>query len=383
MEASSHQEQPYHETSEYYQPLYPVDGEPEITSLAELLEVDDFSVMVQFGIDFGGLDSKDLGQQLALLKVDANTTKELLDYLEDKGISIELSEAGDETVAKKESYDSSGAVPSGMTLFLERIGKVPLLTASEEVSLAKKIELGDQRAKNHLVEANLRLVVSIAKRYKGHTLELMELINEGAIGLNRAAEKFDHRKGFKFSTYATWWIKQAVQRAIYDKSRTVRLPVHVAERLAKLNRTDGELSARLGRQASIEEIAEDLGWKTDEVEEIINFSHLPVSLDLPVGEDDEGRVSDAIADNSSIATDEQAMENCLAMEVKRVLEILPEADRKFLNTRFGLSEDNPKSLTEIANAMGVSRQRISQNQERIFKKLSDSHRMKGFREYEQ
>ena len=256
-----------------------------------------------------------------------------------------------------------------LQLFLKDIGKVDLLTAAQEVELAKRIERGDHRAKQEMVEANLRLVVSIAKRYRNQGLPFLDLIQEGTIGLVRAAEKFDYRKGFKFSTYATWWIRQAVARALADKGRTIRMPVHVVEKLNKILRTERKLRAERGHEPSSLEIALELEMSVEEVEQIRRTSQTPVSLEKPVGDDEESEFGHFIEDESEPLPDEKAALTLRNESLARALQMLGERERRVLEMRFGLNGEAPRTLDEVGRAFSVTRERIRQIENQSLKKL--------------
>ncbi len=256
-----------------------------------------------------------------------------------------------------------------LQLFLKDIGKVDLLTAAQEVELAKRIERGDHCAKQEMVEANLRLVVSIAKRYRNQGLPFLDLIQEGTIGLVRAAEKFDYRKGFKFSTYATWWIRQAVARALADKGRTIRMPVHVVEKLNKILRTERKLRAEQGREPTSVEIAFDLDMSIEEVEQIRRTAQAPISLEKPVGDDEESEFGHFIEDESEPLPDEVAGLSLRNEALSRALGMLGERERKVLELRFGLNGEAPRTLDEVGRAFNVTRERIRQIENQSLKKL--------------
>jgi RNA polymerase primary sigma factor len=258
-----------------------------------------------------------------------------------------------------------------LQLFLTEIGKVDLLTAAQEVELAKRIERGDHRAKQRMVEANLRLVVSIAKRYRSQGLPFLDLIQEGTIGLVRAAEKFDHRKGFKFSTYATWWIRQAVARALADKARTIRMPVHVVEKLNRILRAERQLRAKSGREPTSAEIALELEMSVAEVEQIRRDSQTPVSLAKPIGEMGEAEFGDLLVDESDQLPDEQ-VESILRNEtLSRLLETLPSREREILDRRYGLDGGHPATLDELGRTFDVTRERIRQLEKKSLSKLQE------------
>ena len=256
-----------------------------------------------------------------------------------------------------------------LQLFLKDVGKVELLTAAQEVELAKRIERGDHRAKQEMVEANLRLVVSIAKRYRNQGLPFLDLIQEGTIGLVRAAEKFDWRKGYKFSTYATWWIRQAVARALADKARTIRMPVHVVEKLNKIMRTERKLRAERGREPSNEEIAADLDMTIEEVESIRRTSQTPVSLEKPVGDEEESEFGQFLEDQSTPLPDEAADTSFRAEALAKCLGMLSYRERRVLELRYGLNGEAPRTLDEVGRAFEVTRERIRQIENQGLKKL--------------
>ena len=256
-----------------------------------------------------------------------------------------------------------------LQLFLKDIGKVPLLTAAQEVELSKRIEAGDHSAKQAMVEANLRLVVSIAKRYRNQGLPFLDLIQEGTIGLVRAAEKFDWRKGYKFSTYATWWIRQAVARAIADKGRTIRMPVHVVEKLNKINRSERKLRAELAREPTSAEIAADLDLPLEEVEHIKRSAQTPVSLEKPVGDEDESEFGHFLTDESEPLPDEAAEVALRRDALRSILGALSPRERQVLELRYGLDGRQPRTLDEVGRAFNVTRERIRQIEHQSLKKL--------------
>jgi RNA polymerase primary sigma factor len=276
--------------------------------------------------------------------------------------AVEISADEAEPVAVEFSADS-------LQLFLKDVGKVSLLTAAQEVELAKRIESGDHRAKQEMVEANLRLVVSIAKRYRNQGLPFLDLIQEGTIGLVRAAEKFDWRKGYKFSTYATWWIRQAVARALADKARTIRMPVHVVEKLNKIMRTERKLRAERGREPTNEEIAIDLEMSVEEVEAIRRTSQTPVSLEKPVGDEEESEFGQFLEDESTPLPDEAADTAFRAAALTRCLSSLSYRERRVLELRYGLNGEQPRTLDEVGRAFEVTRERIRQIENQGLKKL--------------
>jgi RNA polymerase primary sigma factor len=285
-----------------------------------------------------------------------------LDDVELSALRVEL-EAREVDVAAPAREAPEGYAPSGstdaMTLFMSRAGRYPLLTAAEEVELAKRIERGDAAAKERMINSNLRLVISIAKRYQGHDVPLGDLVQEGVIGLNRAVEKFDWRRGFKFSTYATWWIRQACQRAISNLSKTIRVPTHVHERRLKLARVRAELVAQLDREPTREELAEAASFSLQHVDEALDAADAPVSLNQRVGSDEESELGDLFGDPSAEDPAGEALDSIRRLEVRRAVAQLPESERRVLELRFGLDGD-AQTLETIGKELGVTRERIRQ-----------------------
>jgi RNA polymerase primary sigma factor len=267
-----------------------------------------------------------------------------------------------------------------LRLYLREIGKVPLLTADQEVSLAKRIERGDMDAKQHMIEANLRLVVSIAKGYLGRGLSFLDLIQEGSLGLIRAVEKFDYRKGFKFSTYATWWIRQAVTRAIADKARTIRIPVHMVEKLNKVVHIERQLVQRLGREPEPDEIADELDIHPDEVREILRMAQLPISLEKPIGEDEDSSLGDFVPDEQAESPFDTASLSLRREDVELALSALPERERRVIELRYGLDGSQPCTLEEVGRAFGVTRERIRQIENNTLKKLESLPEAQGLKD---
>ncbi len=266
-------------------------------------------------------------------------------------------------------------------MYLREIGKVPLLTAEQEVSLAKRIERGDMYAKNQLIQANLRLVVSIARRYANRGLTLLDLIQEGNLGLIRAVEKFDYRRGFKFSTYATWWIRQAVSRALADQARTIRIPVHMVETINKLIRVQRQLLQDLGREPTPEEIATDMGLTPDKVREIQKISQEPVSLENPVGDEGDSQLGDFIEDDQAVAPSDAVGELMQGEDLSRVLELLTSRERRVLEMRYGLTDGRPHTLEEVGVQFGVTRERIRQIEAKTLAKLRAYREARSLRDF--
>ena len=279
------------------------------------------------------------------------------------------------------------SVPDGIRIedpvrmYLKEIGKVPLLSADEEIELAKRMELGDQEAKKRLAEANLRLVVSIAKRYVGRGMLFLDLIQEGNLGLIKAVEKFDYRKGYKFSTYATWWIRQAITRAIADQARTIRIPVHMVETINKLIRVSRQLLQELGREPSPEEIAEEMDMPADRVREILKISQEPVSMETPIGEEEDSHLGDFIEDDNVPAPADAAAFTLLKEQLVEVLGTLTEREQKVLRLRFGLDDGRARTLEEVGREFNVTRERIRQIEAKALRKLRHPSRSRKLKEY--
>ena len=272
-------------------------------------------------------------------------------------------------------------VDDPVRMYLKEIGKVPLLSPDEEIELAKKIELGDEEAKKKLAESNLRLVVSIAKRYAGRGMQLLDLIQEGNLGLIKAVEKFDYRKGYKFSTYATWWIRQAITRAIADQARTIRIPVHMVETINRLVRTQRQLVQKLGREATPEELAKELDMPVERVREIMKISQDPVSLETPIGEEEDSHLGDFIQDNNVEVPADAATYTLLHEQLMDVLSTLTEREQKVLRLRFGLDDGRPRTLEEVGRQFNVTRERIRQIEAKALRKLRHPSRSKILKEY--
>jgi RNA polymerase primary sigma factor len=346
-----------------------------------LPEVEELQKLVEQGQEKGFLTYDEIVKSLEDVDLTKDQLEDFTTYLIDH--SIELVEGEQhkalpheqpivppEEVAAAPKLDLT-VEPSldSLRLYLREIGKVPLLTADQEVALAKRIERGDERAKQHMIEANLRLVVSIAKGYLGRGLSFLDLIQEGSLGLIRAVEKFDHRKGFKFSTYATWWIRQAVTRAIADKARTIRIPVHMVEKLNKVVHIERQLVQRLGREPRPEEVAEELEMSVEEVREILRMAQLPVSLEKPIGEEEDSSLGDFVPDDQAESPFDTASLSLRREDIELALGSLPERDRKVIELRYGLLGEAPCTLEEVGRAFGVTRERIRQIENNTLKRL--------------
>ena len=303
----------------------------------------------------------------------------------DPDLFSEDEDADPEDAIDVEHIDLS--VPEGIgvddpvRMYLKEIGKVPLLSPDEEIELAKKIELGDEEAKKKLAESNLRLVVSIAKRYAGRGMQLLDLIQEGNLGLIKAVEKFDYRKGYKFSTYATWWIRQAITRAIADQARPIRIPVHMVETINRLVRTQRQLVQKLGREATPEELAKELNMPVERVREIMKISQDPVSLETPIGEEEDSHLGDFIQDNNVEVPADAATYTLLHEQLMDVLSTLTEREQKVLRLRFGLDDGRPRTLEEVGRQFNVTRERIRQIEAKALRKLRHPSRSKILKDY--
>jgi RNA polymerase primary sigma factor len=338
-------------------------------TVAELLETDEAKGLLEAARPTGSLNTTEIALALNELELDAAQIDDFYHALDE--LQIEVLELGAAPVeARSEPEPEVREISTdSLQLFLKDVGKVDLLTAAQEVELAKRIERGDHRAKQEMVEANLRLVVSIAKKYRNQGLPFLDLIQEGTIGLVRAAEKFDHRKGFKFSTYATWWIRQAVARALADKARTIRMPVHIVEKLNKIARTERKLRAELGREPFAWEIGDELELDPAEVESIRRSSQPPVSLEKPVGDDEESEFGHFLTDENEALPDEVAEEELRKAALRRVLGSLSPRERRVLELRYGLDGEHPRTLDEVGRTFNVTRERIRQIENQSLKKL--------------
>ncbi|HVM15996.1 MAG TPA: sigma-70 family RNA polymerase sigma factor [Gaiellaceae bacterium] len=339
-------------------------------TLADLLETEEAKALLTAGSSAGELAADDIATALDELEVDAGVLDDFFQALDELQIEVVGRAGAAKDVDDDEPLPAVREVSTdALQLFLKDIGRVPLLTAAQEVELAKRIERGDHGAKQAMVEANLRLVVSIAKRYRNQGLPFLDLIQEGTIGLVRAAEKFDYRKGFKFSTYATWWIRQAVARALADKARTIRMPVHVVEKLNKVVRAERKLRAELGREPNAAEIAADVDLTVDEVEQVRRSAQTPVSLEKPVGDEEESEFGHFLTDESEPLPDEAAEVSLRKESLKRILGTLSMRERRVLELRYGLDGEQPRTLDEVGRTFNVTRERIRQIENQSLKKL--------------
>jgi RNA polymerase primary sigma factor len=367
-------------------------GEGLLTDEASILQLEELRPLIAEGQEKGQITYEQIAAALEEVEVTKEQVPELHAFLDEQNIDVVGSDgkaatsegARVEAVAesRRQADEQQGDAPKApqvdltvepsldsLRLYLRSIGRVPLLTAEEEVALAKRIERGDMAAKQHMVEANLRLVVSIAKGYLGRGLTFLDLIQEGSLGLIRAVEKFDHRRGFKFSTYATWWIRQAVTRAIADKGRTIRIPVHMVEKLNKVVHVERQLVQSLGREPSPEEIAAHLECTVREVRDILRMAQQPVSLEKPIGDEEESELGDFVEDQAAESPFELASETLRRENVRKALNALPAREREVIEMRFGLTGERPYTLEEVGRAFNVTRERIRQIENHTLKKL--------------
>ncbi|QHT60307.1 RNA polymerase sigma factor RpoD [Paenibacillus lycopersici] len=354
--------------------------------------------LIEHGKKRSSLTYKEIMEKLSPFDQDPEQIDEFFEQLDDIGIEVVNENDEDLPISNRDdqerehddfNFDDDLALPPGIKIndpvrmYLKEIGRVPLLSADDEVELAKRIEHGDEEAKRRLAEANLRLVVSIAKRYVGRGMLFLDLIQEGNMGLIKAVEKFDHTKGYKFSTYATWWIRQAITRAIADQARTIRIPVHMVETINKLVRVSRQLLQELGREPSPEEIAAEMDLSTEKVREIMKIAQEPVSLETPIGEEDDSHLGDFIEDQEALAPADAAAYELLKEQLEDVLDTLTEREENVLRLRFGLDDGRTRTLEEVGKVFGVTRERIRQIEAKALRKLrhpSRSKRLKDFLE---
>jgi RNA polymerase primary sigma factor len=348
------------------------------------MTADPIDVLLEHGEEHGCIHMTELYEVVSRLDLDEDEVEDVLDRVEARGIDLNddcaraLPEGADPDEVSYTNDEVAGATQDALQLFLNQIGTYPLLTAAQEVELAKRIERGDPDAKNLMINSNLRLVVSIAKRYQGHGLSLLDLIQEGIIGLIRATEKFDWRKGFKFSTYATWWIKQAVQRGVANKARNIRIPVHVVEREQKVNRAERELWAQHNRHPTEEEVARKAKLTVKHVREVHQAARTVASLDKPLGEGESSAFGDLFA-SEGLRPDEEVEVRLTEHALHRAVDALPERERTVVRLRYGLGEDDgePRSLDEVGRMMGVSRERVRQIEAEALRTLAELRELQG------
>ncbi|MCT2537588.1 RNA polymerase sigma factor RpoD [Aquibacillus koreensis] len=349
--------------------------------------------LLELGKKRGVLAYEEVAERLSNFELESDQMDEYYEYLGEQGIEVIGDSEEDpsmQQLSKEEEFDLNDlSVPLGIKIndpvrmYLKEIGRVDLLSAAEEINLAKRIEEGEEEAKRRLAEANLRLVVSIAKRYVGRGMLFLDLIQEGNMGLIKAVEKFDYRKGYKFSTYATWWIRQAITRAIADQARTIRIPVHMVETINKLIRVQRQLLQDLGREPSPEEIGKEMELSPDKVREILKIAQEPVSLETPIGEEDDSHLGDFIEDQEATSPSDHAAYELLKEQLEDVLDTLTDREENVLRLRFGLDDGRTRTLEEVGKVFGVTRERIRQIEAKALRKLrhpSRSKRLKDFLE---
>lgn len=341
--------------------------------------------LIAKGKSQGALTYKEIMDMLQEVDLEPDQIEKIYETLESLGIDIVDEEEIEEDTNLEDDLDLS--VPEGVSIddpvrmYLKEIGKVPLLTPEEEIELAKRMEQGDEEAKRKLAEANLRLVVSIAKRYVGRGMLFLDLIQEGNLGLIKAVEKFDYQKGFKFSTYATWWIRQAITRAIADQARTIRIPVHMVETINKLVRVSRQLLQEYGREPQPEEIAKEMGISVEKVHEILKIAQEPVSLETPIGEEEDSHLGDFIPDEDAPAPAEAAAYTLLKEQLTEVLDTLTPREEKVLRLRFGLDDGRARTLEEVGKVFNVTRERIRQIEAKALRKLRHPSRSKKLKDF--
>ena len=355
--------------------------EKKITTLAELLEI---------GKKNNKLTTKEIGMFLEEVSFDVDQVDKFYEILE--GANIEVIDVGDdeeeEVLTEKniEKFEKSLAsegvsIDDPVKVYLKEIGSFPLLTLDEEIELAEKILQGDEKSKKRLAEANLRLVVSIAKRYVGRGMLFLDLIQEGNLGLIKAVEKFDHTKGFKFSTYATWWIRQAITRAIADQARTIRIPVHMVETINKVKKVQSQLLHKNGQEPSVEDLAEELDMPQDKVREILKVAQEPISLESPIGAEEDSHLGDFIPDYDAPVPEEAATHTLLKEQLNEVLSTLTPREAKVLSLRFGIEDGRPRTLEEVGKEFNVTRERIRQIEAKALRKLRHPSRNKKLKDF--
>lgn len=337
--------------------------------------------LAQHGKSSGQVSTGDILEAMGEIDFDPDEIEKLYDSMESMGVEI-IDGLDDPEMVGETSHDEGAILTDDpVKVYLKEIGTVPLLSSEEELELAKRVVEGDEKAKKRLSEANLRLVVSIAKRYLGRGMHFLDLIQEGNLGLMKAVEKFDYTKGFKFSTYATWWIRQAITRAIADQARTIRIPVHMVETMNKVRRVSGQLLHNNGREPTPEEVAEELNMPVEKIREIMRASQDPLSLETPIGEEDDTHLGDMVPDGDALAPVEEASHVLLREQLMDVLGTLTPRERKVLQMRFGISGGRPHTLEEVGKEFDVTRERIRQIEAKALRKLRHPSRSKKLKDY--
>ena len=353
-----------------------------------------FRALVERGKQTGKLTTREIDAAIEEMNLELEELDELYETIETSNIKIidDLGDAALEELTFETDVKTAGdsgaagdtknaAMDDPVKVYLKEIGHVQLLSAEEEIELAMKIANNDEAAKSRLAEANLRLVVSIAKRYVGRGMQFLDLIQEGNLGLIKAVDKFDHTKGFKFSTYATWWIRQAITRAIADQARTIRIPVHMVETINKVKKTNSQLLHKIGRDPSAEEIAAELDMPVDKVREILRVAQEPVSLETPIGEEEDSHLGDFIPDDDALAPADAASNILLKESLDEVLNTLTPREKKVIVLRFGLADGHPRTLEEVGKEFNVTRERIRQIEAKALRKLRHPSRSKKLRDF--
>ena len=340
--------------------------------------------LIELGKKKGNITYEELAENLKGLELDADSLDDLYNTLSENHINVVSGNEEDDedpSTTSNELLTKDLTINDPVRMYLKEIGQIKLLTTEEELELADKIAQGDEQAKATLAEANLRLVVSIAKRYVGRGMLFLDLIQEGNIGLMKAVEKFDVTKGYKFSTYATWWIRQAITRAIADQARTIRVPVHMVETINKLARVERQLTLELNREPTEEELAKKMGTSVDKIRDIYKISQEPVSLEIPIGEEDDSHLGDFIPDETNMSPEDFAVNELLKDEISEVLLTLTEREEKVIRLRFGLEDGRPRTLEEVGQLFGVTRERIRQIEAKALRKLRHPSRSRKLKDY--
>ena len=339
--------------------------------------------LINLGKKKGNITYEELAEHLKGLELDADSLDELYNTLSENNIQVvsEGEEDEDPSSVSNELLTKDLTINDPVRMYLKEIGQIKLLTTEEELELADRIEQGDEQAKATLAEANLRLVVSIAKRYVGRGMLFLDLIQEGNIGLMKAVDKFDVSKGYKFSTYATWWIRQAITRAIADQARTIRVPVHMVETINKLARVERQLTLELNREPTEEELSKKMGTSVEKIRDIYKISQEPVSLEIPIGEEDDSHLGDFIPDETNMSPEDFAINELLKDEISEVLLTLTEREEKVIRLRFGLEDGRPRTLEEVGQLFGVTRERIRQIEAKALRKLRHPSRSRKLKDY--